>query len=131
MPYNKTTIPEDLLQLSQRFEEWRSAQPARSRLPESMWAAAAEMAQRHGVHCTTKALRLDYTRLKKRLPAAAVTGKTRSAPPDFLELLASSPSSVAECVVEVESSRGRMRVAMKGVTPDWAGLLRAWRETAG
>jgi hypothetical protein len=131
MPHEKASIPEDLLQLSRRFEDWRSAQPARSRLPESMWAAAAEMAQRHGVHCTTKALRLDYTRLKKRLPpTAAVTGQTRSAPPDFLELLASS-SSVAECVVEVESNRGRMRVAMKGVTPDWAGLLRAWRETAG
>jgi alkylhydroperoxidase family enzyme len=131
MPHEKAVIPEDLLQLSQRFEEWRKAQQARSRLPESMWAAAAEMAQRHGVHCTTKALRLDYTRLKKRLPIVAVTGQTRSAPPDFLELLASSASRVAECVVEVESSRGRMRVAMKGVTPDWAGLLRAWRETAG
>ena len=100
-------------------------------MPESMWAAAAEMAQRHGLHCTTKALRLDYTRLKKRLPIAAVAGRTRSAPPDFLELLTSSASSGAECVVEVESSRGRMRVAMKGVTPDWAGLLRAWRETSG
>jgi hypothetical protein len=131
MPHEKAVIPEDLLQLSQRFEEWRKAQPARSRLPESMWAAAAEMAQRHGVHCTTKALRLDYTRLKKRLPTVAVTGQARSAPPDFLELLASSASSVAECVVEVESSLGRMRVAMKGVTPDWAGLLPAWRETAG
>ena len=130
MPHEKAVVPEDLLQLSRRFEEWRSAQPARSRLPESMWAAAAEMAQRHGVQRTTKALRLDYTRLKKRLPTA-VSGQTRSAPPDFLELLASSASSVAECVVEVESSRGRMRVAMKGVTPDWAGLLRAWRETAG
>ena len=131
MPHEKAVIPEDLLQLSQRFEEWRSAQPPRSRLPESMWAAAAEMAQRHGVHCTTKALRLDYTRLKKRLPAAAVAGRARSAPPDFLELLTSSASSVAECVVEVESNRGRMRVALKGVTPDWAGLLRAWRETSG
>src|SRR5439155_1390725 len=99
MPHEKAVIPEDLLQLSQRFEEWRSAQPARSRLPESMWAAAAEMAQRHGLHCTTKALRLDYTRLKKRLPAAALTGRTRSAPPDFLELLTSSASSVAVCVV--------------------------------
>jgi hypothetical protein len=131
MPHEIAVIPEDLLQLSQRFEEWRSAQPARSRLPESMWAAAAEMAQRHGLHCTTKALRLDYTRLKKRLPASALPGRTRSEPPDFLELLTASASSVAECVVEVESNRGRMRVAMKGVAPDWAGLLRAWRETAG
>jgi hypothetical protein len=96
-----------------------------------MWAAAAEMAQRHGVHCTTKALRLDYTRLKKRLPAPVGLGPARSARADFLELLAPSASALTECVVEVESNRGRMRVAMKGVTPDWAGLLRAWRETAG
>ena len=131
MPQDKAAIPDDLLQLSQRFEEWRSVQPPRSRLPESMWAAAAEMAQRHGLHCTTKALRLDYTRLKKRLPTPVGLAPARSAPPDFLELLAPPVAAVAECVVEVESSRGRMRVAMKGVTPDWAGLLRAWRETAG
>ena len=89
------------------------------------------MAQRHGLHCTTKVLRLDYTRLKKRLPPAAGIERKRSAAPPFLEVLASSAGAVAECVVEVESSRGRMRVALKGVTPDWAGLLRAWRETAG
>jgi hypothetical protein len=130
MAQEKATIPEDLLQLSQRFEEWRSAQSPRSRLPDSMWAAAAEMAQRHGLHCTTKILRLDYTRLKKRLPAAAVERKGSTAP-DFLEVSASTAGTGAECVVEVESSRGRMRVAMKGVAPDWAGLLRAWRETAG
>jgi hypothetical protein len=49
-------------------------------------------------------------------------------PPGFLELLAPVAAGPAECVVEWESARGRMRVAMKGVTPDWASLLRAWRE---
>src|SRR5437667_8351521 len=72
MPHEKAVIPEDLLQLSQRFEAWRSAQPPRSRLPESMWAAAAEMAQRHGVHCTTKALRLDYTRFEEALAGSSL-----------------------------------------------------------
>ena len=94
-----------------------------------MWAAAAGMAERHGLHGTTKALRLDYVRLKKRL--TAVAQPTRPAPPRFLELVASPMIGAPECVVEVESSHGRMRVAMKGATPDWAGLLRAWRETAG
>ena len=83
------------------------------------------MAKRHGLHRTTKALRLDYTGLKKRMPA---TGQSvGSPPPGFLELLAPAMSP-AECVVEWESARGRMRVAMKGATPDWASLLRAWRE---
>lgn len=93
-----------------------------------MWAAAAEMAREHGLHCTAKVLRLDYVRLKKHLGHNQTTplAETR-----FLELLPQPSTQPAECVVEVESGRGRMRVAMKGVTPDWAALLRAWRENAG
>ena len=126
MPQQQTPIPPDLLELSQRLEQWRSEHPARSRLPESIWSAAAEMAKRHGMHRTTKALRLDYTGLRKRMPA---TEQLAGAPPArFVELLAPTAVSPAECVVEWESARGRMRVAMKGVTPDWASLLRAWRE---
>jgi len=127
MPQPQTTIPPDLLELSQGLEQWRSEQPPRTRLPESIWAAAVEMAQLHGLHHTTKTLRLDYTKLKKRMPAAAQA--TEPAPPGFLELLAPVGVGPAECVVEWESARGRMRVAMKGVTPDWASLLRAWRES--
>ena len=122
---NEQTLPNDLLELSRRLEQWRKEQPPRSRLPESFWTAAAEMAQRHGLHRTTKALRLDYVRLKKRLASSRDPSCT---PPAFVELLAPAATGPAECVVEWESARGRMRVAMKGVTPDWASLLRAWRE---
>ena len=127
MPQQQTAIPPDLLELSQRLEQWRSDQPPRTRLPESIWTAAVEMAQRYGLHRTTKTLRLDYTKLKNRMPAAAQA--TEPVRPGFLELLApAAAAGPAECVVEWESARGRMRVAMKGVTPDWASLLRAWRE---
>lgn len=126
MPQQQTAIPPDLLELSRRLEQWRSEQPARSRLPESIWAAAVEMAQRHGLHRTTKALRLDYTGLKRRM--TAVVQAAGPAPAEFLELLVPVAVGPAEFVVEWESARGRMRVAMKGVTPDWANLLRAWRE---
>jgi hypothetical protein len=127
MPQQQTAIPPDLLELSRRLEQWRSEQRPRSRLPESIWSAAAEMSKRYGLHRTTKALRLDYTGLKRRMPAVLQTAG--SPPPGFLELLAPTAVSPAECVVEWESARGRMRVAMKGVTPDWASLLRAWRES--
>ncbi len=123
MALEKTAVPDDLLQLSQRFEQWRSANPPRTRLPEPMWDAAVEMAQRHGLHCTTKALRMDYMRLKKRLPAG--TQPPQPVPPAFLELLA-SPTTGPECVVELESAGGRMRVSMKGTALDWASLLHAW-----
>jgi hypothetical protein len=126
MSREKTAIPDDLLQLSRRVEEWRSANPPRTRLPEPIWEAAAEMAQRHGLHCTTKALRLDYTRLKKRLPPAAQL--SRPTPPAFLELLTPPATGPMEYVVEWESSQGRMRIATKGAALDWASFLQAWRE---
>lgn len=126
MPQQATPMPPDLIELSQRLEQWRSEHPTRSRLPESIWSAAAEMAKHHGLHRTTKALRLDYAGLKKRMPVAEQSAG--APPPHFLELLEPTAVSPAECVVEWESARGRMRVAMKGVTPDWASLLRAWRE---
>jgi len=130
MSCEKTAIPDDLLQLSQRLEEWRSAHPPRSRLPEALWTAAVEMAQRHGLHCTAKALRMDYMRLKKRLSPEAGRSPhpARREPPAFLELLSAPPTGVAECVVELESTHGRLRVAMKGMALDWAAMLHAWRE---
>jgi len=69
---------------------------------------------------------MDYMRLKKRLPGEEPAGVARAS---FLELVGPASMPPAECVVEWESARGRMRVAMKGVAPDWAGLLRAWRES--
>jgi len=47
-----------------------------------------------------------------------------------VELIASHQAAVSECVIEFETSIGsKMRVQLKGSsTPDWASLLRAWRE---
>jgi|SRR5450631_3898062 len=126
MPHEKTVIPDDLLQLSQRLDEWRNANPPRTRLPEPFWEAAVEIAQRHGLHRTSKTLRMDYMQLKKRLLPAAQP--LRPVPPAFLELLATPAIGPVECVVELESASGRMRVAMKGTALDWASLLHAWRE---
>jgi hypothetical protein len=128
MAHEKTAIPDDLLLLSQRLEEWRSANPPRTRLPEPIWEAAVEMAQRHGLHCTTKTLRLDYMGLKKRLPAG--TQSPRPTPPVFVELFGSPATGPMECVVELESGVDRMRVSMKGAALDWASLLHAWRGAA-
>jgi hypothetical protein len=128
MSVEKTAIPDDLLQLSHRLEQWRSTQPPRTRLPEPIWEAAVEMAQRHGVHRTAKALRMDNMALKKRLPASAPPEPPT--PPVFLELLTPPAVVPMECVVELESACGRMRVTTKGEALDWASLLHAWRETA-
>ena len=47
--------------------EWRSSHPRRSPLPEEFWAAAVQLARKHGLYRTARALPIDYANLRKRL----------------------------------------------------------------
>ena len=78
---------------------------------------------------TAKALRLDYTALKRRVSGAW----NHHEKPAFVELAGAETAKLDEWVVEFEASNGaKMRIQWKAAaTPDWASLLRAWRETAG
>ena len=88
-----------------------------------------ELARQHGLYSVAHPLRLDYVQLKKRLGGAPSLRK-KATKPAFVELITTSPAVVSECVVEFESSLGgKMRIQWKGsAAPDWASLLRAWRE---
>ena len=127
-----TPIPEPVAQLQRQLEQFRSAQPGRTKLPESMWQAAVELARQHGVYPVAHPLRLDYTRLKKRL-GESPTFRRKETKPAFVELVAPSHTQLEECVIEFESSGGsKMRIQWKATAPpDWPALLRAWRETEG
>jgi hypothetical protein len=82
---------------------------------------------KYGVYRTVRALRLDYTSLKKRVLAA---GGRASAPPRpapaFVELVAPALSGPAECVVEVARPGGaKLRVELRGsAVPDVSELAR-------
>jgi hypothetical protein len=122
-------IPEPIVQLQRRLDEFRSTRPHRTKLPETLWQAAVELAREHGLYAVAHPLRLDYTGLKKRLDGVPATQK-KAAKPTFVELISAHPATMSECVIEFESSIGsKMRIQWKGSsTPDWASLLRAWRE---
>jgi hypothetical protein len=123
-------VPEAIAQLQRQLEQFRSSQAGRTKLPEALWQAAVELARQYGVYAVAHPLRLDYTRLKQRLGGTASRPRkgNKSA---FIELLGRPPAVVPECVIEFESaSGGKMRIQWKAtVAPDWASLLRAWRET--
>ena len=125
-------IPEPVAQLQRQLEQFRSTQPGRTKLPESLWQAAVELARQHGVYPVAHPLRLDYTRLKKRL-GGSPTFRRKATKPAFVELIAPHPATLEECIIEFESSRGgKIRIQWKApAPPDWVSLLRAWRETAG
>jgi hypothetical protein len=127
-------IPEPIAQLQRQLEQFRSTQPPRTKLPESLWQAAVDLARQHGVYPVAHPLKLDYVGLKKRLNGfPSRTRKAASQAAAFVELVAPQPVKLEECLIEFEcSSGGKMRIQWKGLgLPDWASLLRAWREAEG
>lgn len=103
---------------------WRSAHPPRSRLPESIWAAAVRLTREHGLYRTARTLRLDYAHLKKK----AQTDRP-AAPANFVELIAPAVSMATDCIIEVEGARrGKMRIQTKIAPAELAALVRAWRD---
>ena len=122
-------IPEHILHLQRQLDQFRSTQPRRTKLPEPLWQAAVELARQHGVYPVAHPLRLDYMQLKKRLGGVS-NRRRRALKPAFVELVAPRSAALEGCVIEFESSGGgKMRIQWKAsAPPDWASLLRAWRD---
>ena len=110
MNRKSTPIPAPIAQLQRQLDQFRSAQPRRTKLPESLWQAAVELARQHGVYSVAHPLRLDYMGLKKRL-GGAPSLRRKAIKPAFVELIAPHPATLEECIIEFESSRGgRIRI---------------------
>ncbi len=125
---------DDVEELRKRFEEFRSQHQTRTRLPEELWRAAAEIAERRGMSLVCRCLRLDANSLKKWMangvsgPRRKYARRKRSAmtpPATFMELLPPASSVAASCIIEVESQRGgKLRLELKGIaTSEIAQLI--------
>ena len=114
-------IPEAILQLQRQLDQFRSTQPRRTKLPESLWQAAVELARQHGVYSVAHPLRLDYTGLKKRLGGIPVL-RRKATKPAFVELIAPQE----ECVIEFESPEWKQDARpMEGIDAARLGKLAA------
>jgi hypothetical protein len=98
----------------QQLQRWRSQCRGRERIPERLWAAAAELAREHGVNPVSRALHLEFNHLKRAAEADGAKGRKR-ATPAFVELIAPQTSSTREYVLEVEAPRGKLRIELKGM----------------
>jgi hypothetical protein len=132
MAHMTTLLADSIAQLRQQLEEFRAANPPRTKLPESLWQSAVGLARQQGVYAVARPLRLDYTRLKERLGESS--GRRRkTTKPAFVELIAPKPTKLHEFVIEIEASHGaKMRIEWRtAAPPDWTALLRAWRAVEG
>ena len=128
-------VPDGMQKIYRRFERWRSSHQGRLPIPKALWASAAEVAREHGVFRTATILRLEYAKLKRMTKSAALVKRRAASPAEFLELVAPQVApagpGLTECVIELEGSRGKMRVQWKAAAaPDLAGLSRSLWESA-
>lgn len=115
---NRQDLPAGLERTRRRFEQWRQTRRVRTRIPDSLWAAAVKMAARYGICRTAKALGLHYCALKERVEkqVAAPDSSDTESQVAFLELGVPSATSSAECTLELENAAGtKMRVQLKNV----------------
>lgn len=126
---SNSDLPAKLARGCERFEKWRSKQQTRTRLPDPLWSAAVKLAQEYGITRTARVLRLDYSGLKKRLESC-VSETPPQAGPDFIQLLSSEFTAVAECAIECRDTHGAtIRIHLKGPQlPDLAALTHSlWK----
>ena len=123
-------IPTGMRRVCRRFERWRNGHKARLPIPAPLWRAATEAAKEVGVFQAAKILRLDYSKLK-RMAADAVPPRPPLPATQFVDLTPAEGIATAECMIELEGPRGKMRVYWKGaMPPDLAALSRVLWESA-
>jgi hypothetical protein len=89
------------------------------------------MASTYGIAHTAKALRVNYTALKKRIEQEAVAnpdGSKESPVATFLELAPRTRVGSCQCTLELENASGaKMRIHLQAdETPDLAALSRSF-----
>lgn len=103
-------IPQDLADLSQRLEQWRSQQTGRQKLPSEFWSEAAALARHHGVTRVANVLRMNASVLRSK--SEKHPNKPRNKSAAFVEV--SMPSILdSECTLEMETARGKLRLELR------------------
>jgi hypothetical protein len=124
MPVKRVATVEEV---GARLEEWRQSRQKGAAIPDELWSAAIELARRDGLGRTATALRLDYGKLK-RLTMAAPGVEKKLAWPAFMELIAPEAAAVAQCAIEMEGRRARIRIELKASAAEVVSFSRSLAE---
>lgn len=110
-------IPQELADLSQRLEQWRSQQSGRQKLPAEFWNEAAALARHHGVTRVANVLRMNVSVLRGK--SETRPNKPRNQAIEFVEVPTFATATAgklileSECVLEMETARGKLRLQLR------------------
>lgn len=105
--------------VQRRVEKWRKRGGGKgSRMPAELWREATEVARIEGVYAVSRALRIDYNRLKSRVSSeegSQTRGATAGPDGAFVELETSEICGGCKTVIELVGRAGdRMRLEVAG-----------------
>jgi|SoiMethySBSTD1v2_1073268.scaffolds.fasta_scaffold423350_3 hypothetical protein len=105
-------VPAAMRRVYRRLERWRKKRKGRERIPKALWVAAGELAREHGVNQVSRVLRLEFKQLRRAAEAGGLN-RQKQATPTFVEFIAPQTPAAGECVLELESPRGKLRIELK------------------
>jgi hypothetical protein len=118
------TLADDVRAVRERFAAWRQARSNRSRIPAALWAVAAELARRHGVHRVARALGLNDRALRKHaLEAARRVPQSAGQPEPPEPALANSSPSATHASEASAQVAARARAQLNAPSPAAPGNI--------
>jgi len=120
-PAKQSRLNEVLL----KFEQWRQNRPTtRQPIPDHLWLAAVSLHPEFSTHRISRALHLDYNKLKHFISLQPDASRPPAAIPEFIELSFNEPNSSCEYVVEMQQDDGsQMKIMVtKGKSSDLLSL---------
>ena len=112
-----------------KFEQWRRNRPTtRQPIPDYLWMAAVSLHPEFSIHQISRALHLDYSKLKHHTRLQQAEISRSSAIPEFMDLRFDEPLTLCEYVVEMQQSDGsQMRITVaKGTSSDLLNLAQSF-----
>ncbi len=106
-----------LREVKEQFKIWRRTRKSHRPIPEKLWQEAVSLTATHSISQISKELVLDYNALKRRVPTKNKNTATKISSPGFIELNLEPPTTVSECIVEMQDNQGaKMRMHIRGKT---------------
>ncbi|MDP2645227.1 MAG: hypothetical protein Q8P24_09825 [Desulfobacterales bacterium] len=110
--------------VQQQFIDWRAQRSSkRKRIPPELWQVAVQLCNVHTVSQVSRALRLSFMELKKRLPGNHfVTEK----PVQFLRLEVGGPCTSQWQMECIRADGNRLHLSATGALPSLGELLQGF-----